>query len=206
LFSIRRCRTARVRCLKWSARADASAAASLKSVLSRATALFDLARENKSLDRVEADLTAVEAALAESPELRATIVSPVFSRDDLAAAVKAIAAQMELGPETSNTLGLLARNRRLFVLPSLISSVKAMMAAERGEVAARVTSAKPLSEAQTDALRAALKAGVGKDVDLDVVVDEGLIGGLVVKVGSRMIDSSIRSKLAKLQNVMKEVG
>jgi F-type H+-transporting ATPase subunit delta len=171
-----------------------------------ATALFDLARENKSLDRVEADLTAVEAALAESPELRATIVSPVFSRDDLAAAVKAIAARMDLGPETSNTLGLLARNRRLFVLPSLIASVKAMMAAERGEVAARVTSAKPLSEAQTGALRAALKAGVGKDVDLDVVVDESLIGGLVVKVGSRMIDSSIRSKLAKLQNVMKEVG
>jgi F-type H+-transporting ATPase subunit delta len=171
-----------------------------------ATALFDLARENKSLDRVEADLTALEAALAESPELRATIVSPVFSRDDLAAAVKAFAARMDLGSETSNTLGLLARNRRLFVLPSLIASVKAMMAAARGEVAARVTSAKPLSEAQTDALRAALKAGVGKDVDLDVVVDEGLIGGLVVKVGSRMIDSSIRSKLAKLQNVMKEVG
>ena len=100
----------------------------------------------------------------------------------------------------------MAQNRRLFVVPGLIAQVKALIAAERGEVTAEVTSAKPLTKAQTEALAATLKESVGKDVKIDVTVDESLIGGLVVKVGSRMIDTSIRSKLAQLQNVMKEVG
>jgi F-type H+-transporting ATPase subunit delta len=171
-----------------------------------ATALFELAKEGDALDRVERDLTALDAALADSPELRETIVSPIFTREDMAAAMKALAAAMQLGPEVANTLGLMAVNRRLFVLPSFIAAVKAKIAADRGEVTAEVLSAKPLTEAQTAALRATLRDQIGKEVGLDVKVDPALIGGLVVRVGSRMIDSSIRSKLAKLQNVMKEVG
>ncbi len=171
-----------------------------------ATALFELAKEGRTLDKVESDLLAVEAALAESADLREMIVSPIFSREDMASAVKALAAQMDLGPEVGNTLGLMAVNRRLFVLPSLISTMKTLIAAERGEVTAEVATARPLTAAQIEALRATLKARVGKDVELALTVDESLIGGLVVRVGSRMIDSSIRAKLAKLQNVMKEVG
>jgi len=171
-----------------------------------ATALFELARERGVLPAVEADLTAVEAALADSADFRELIASPVFSREDMAAAIKAIAAKMELGAETANTLGLMAENRRLFVLPALIASVKALAAAERGEITAEVSTAKPLTEGQSTALRDALKASVGKDVALNVTVDPALIGGLVIKVGSRMVDSSIRSKLANLQNIMKEVG
>lgn len=171
-----------------------------------ATALFEIARERDILPAVEADLTAVETALADSADLREMVASPVFTREDMAAAIKAIAAKMNLGTEVSSTLGLMAEHRRLFVLPGLIASVKALAAAERGEVTAEVTAAKPLTEGQTTALREALSTSVGKDVQLAVTVDPSLIGGLVVKVGSRMVDSSIRSKLAHLQNVMKEVG
>lgn len=171
-----------------------------------ATALFEIAKERGILPAVEADLTAVEAALADSADLREAIASPVFSRTDTAAAMKAIAAKMNLGTEVASTLGLMAENRRLFVVPAMIASVKALAAAERGEVTAEVTTATPLSDAQIAALRETLKASVGKDVELSITVDESLIGGLVIKVGSRMVDSSIRSKLANLQNVMKEVG
>ena len=113
---------------------------------------------------------------------------------------------MGVGSTVTNTLGLMAQNRRLFILPALIAQVKALIATHRGEVTAEVTAAKKLTKEQTETLAGTLKASVGKDVKLDVTVDESLIGGLVVKVGSRMIDTSIRSKLAKLQNVMKEVG
>ena len=113
---------------------------------------------------------------------------------------------MDLGPAVTNTLRLMAQNRRLFVVPGLIAQVKALIADERGEVTAEVTAAQPLTKGQTEALSETLKSSAGKDVKLSITVDEGLIGGLVVKVGSRMIDTSIRSKLASLQNVMKEVG
>ena len=113
---------------------------------------------------------------------------------------------MGLGTTVTNTLRLMASNRRLFVVPSLLEQVRALIAAERGEVTAEVTSAKPLTKAQSEALAQTLKASVGKEVRIDATVDASLIGGLVVKVGSRMIDTSIRSKLANLQNVMKEVG
>lgn len=171
-----------------------------------ATAVFELARDGKALDQVEADMTGLEAALAESADLRGMLSSPVFSREDQGKAIAAVAAKMGLGPIVTNTLGLMARNRRLFVVPGLIAQVKALIAAERGEVTAEVRAAKPLTKAQTEALAKTLAKSVGRDVKLDVTVDEGLIGGLVVKVGSRMIDTSIRAKLARLQNVMKEVG
>jgi F-type H+-transporting ATPase subunit delta len=171
-----------------------------------ATALFELAREGKALDQVEADVTALEAALAESADLRDMLASPVFTREDQGNAIAAIAAKMGLGPIVANTLGLMAQNRRLFVVPGVVAQLKALIAAERGEVTAEVRSAKPLTKAQSEALSAKLKASVGREVKLDVTVDESLIGGLVVKVGSRMIDTSIRAKLARLQNVMREVG
>ena len=171
-----------------------------------ATALFEIARDSKDLDKLETDVQAFEAALDESPELREMLASPVFSREDQGNAIGAISKKMDLGPALANTLGLMAQNRRLFVVPGLIAQIKALIADERGEVTAEVTSAKPLTKGQTEALSKTLKQSVGKDVSIDVTVDEGLIGGLVVKVGSRMIDTSIRSKLANLQNVMKEVG
>jgi F-type H+-transporting ATPase subunit delta len=171
-----------------------------------ATALFEIARDSKALDKLEADVAAFEAALAESPELREMLASPVFTREDQGRAIAAIAKKMELGPTLANTLGLMAQNRRLFVVPAMLAQLKALIAADRGEVTAEVTAARPLTEAQIDALTRALSASVGKEVKLRVAVDESLIGGLVVRVGSRMIDTSIRAKLASLQNVMKEVG
>jgi F-type H+-transporting ATPase subunit delta len=171
-----------------------------------ATALFELAKESKALERLVADVAAFEAALAESPDLRDMLGSPVFTREEQGKALAAIASKMELGPILTNTLGLMAQNRRLFVVPATLAQLKALIAAERGEVTAEVRSAKPLTRAQTEALSKTLTASVGREVKLDVTVDPGLIGGLVVKVGSRMIDTSIRAKLAKLQTVMKEVG
>jgi len=171
-----------------------------------ATALYELGREAKSLDKVEKDLLDLEAALRESPELRDLIASPVYPRAEQGAALRAVAERMGLGMEVTNTLGVMAANRRLFVLPRMIEAVKALIADARGETTAEVTSARPLSGAQRKALSETLREKVGRDVKLDEKVDERLIGGLVVQVGSRMIDTSIRSKLARLQNAMKEVG
>lgn len=171
-----------------------------------ATALFEIAREAKALDRIEGDLAALEAALQESPDLRNMFGSPVYTRSDQADAVKALSERMGIGVELANTLGLMATNRRLFVVPAMLTQLRALIADDRGEVTAEVTAAKPLSDRQTGALAETLKSTVGRDVKLDITIDESLIGGLVVKVGSRMIDTSIRAKLAQLQNVMKEVG
>lgn len=171
-----------------------------------ATALFELAKESGSLPKVESDLDSLQAALDESPELNNLINSPIYSRDDQMRALRALSEKMELGPEVANTLGLMAKNCRLFVVPGLIRQLRAMIAADRGEVEAEVTSARELTSEQTDALASTLKSSVGSDIRLNVRVDESLIGGLVVKVGSKMIDTSIRAKLASLQNVMKEVG
>lgn len=170
-----------------------------------ATALYDLAREMNSVERVEADLLALEAALRESADLRDLISSPVYPRDEQGAALKVLAERMGLGVEVTNTLGVMAEHRRLFVLPRMIEAVKGLLAEARGEVTAVVTSARPLTDEQRDGLARTLHDKVGRTVKLEEKVDERLIGGLVVRVGSRMIDTSIRSKLAKLQNAMKEV-
>jgi F-type H+-transporting ATPase subunit delta len=171
-----------------------------------ATAVFELAREAKKLPALESDFNALADALDESADMSGLINSPVYSRAEQGAAIAAIAAKMGLGDIVSKTLGLMAQNRRLFVLPALIDAVRILIAEEKGEVSADVVSAKKLTKAQEDKLAAALKSAVGKDVKINTAVDESLIGGLVVKVGSRMIDSSIKSKLSNLQNVMKEVG
>ncbi|MGQ0563703.1 MAG: F0F1 ATP synthase subunit delta [Gemmobacter sp.] len=171
-----------------------------------ATAVFDLAREGKALAVLETDTDALESALDVSADLRGVIASPLLTRAEQGAALGAVAAKLGLSPTMANTLALMAQKRRLFVLPQLIAQLRALIAEEKGEVTAEVTSATPLTPAQAAALSDTIKARVGKDVKLKTAVDETLIGGLVVKVGSTMIDTSIRAKLASLQNAMKEVG
>jgi len=144
--------------------------------------------------------------LAASKDLSLMIASPLVSRDDQGKAVAALATAMGLSIISAHTLSLMAQKRRLFVLPQLTIDVRARIAAENGEMTAEVTSAVKLTAAQAKKLSATLKASVGKDVKLSTAVDESLIGGLIVKLGSTMIDNSIKSKLAALQNKMKEVG
>jgi F-type H+-transporting ATPase subunit delta len=171
-----------------------------------ATAIFELAKEDKALTSLESDVDALDAALKDSHDFRELIASPVYSREQQASAVTAIAKSAGLSQIVTNTLALMAGNRRLFVLPQLVRELRDRIAAEKGEVTADVTAAKALTKAQEEKLARTLKASVGRDVKINMAVDESLIGGLVVKVGSRMIDTSIRSKLAALQNSMKEVG
>jgi len=171
-----------------------------------ATAVFDLAREDKKIASIESDLSALGDALAGSADFKALIGSPIYTRDEQGAAIGALSKKMNLSPIMANTLSLMAAKRRLFVLPQLLQSLRAMIAEDKGEVTADVISATALSKAQSDKLAKSLKATLGKDVTINATVDESLIGGLIVKVGSKMIDTSIRSKLNSLQNVMKEVG
>ncbi|QYK42946.1 MAG: F0F1 ATP synthase subunit delta [Paracoccaceae bacterium] len=171
-----------------------------------ASALFDLSRDEGALATLEGDADALDAAMAASEDLRDLISSPLYSREDQAAAMAAVGAKMGLSALTANTIALMASKRRLFVLPQLVAQVRALIATEKGEITAEVSSAVALTKAQAKALSDTIAARVGKKVKLKASVDEGLIGGLVVKVGSTMIDTSIRAKLASLQNAMKEVG
>ena len=189
-------------------RVDVSEPASISSGIAEryATAIFEISKESKSLAKLESNLTDLAGALNDSADLGDLIASPVISRHDQAAAIAAISAKMGLVPELQNGLGLMAQKRRLFVLPQLVAQLRARIADDKGEVTADVTSATKLSKAQADKLAKTLKARVGKDVKINATVDESLIGGLVVKVGSKMIDTSIASRLNSLQNAMKEVG
>lgn len=189
-------------------RVDVSEPASISAGIAGryATAVFELAQEAGDLRGLEADTEALGAALEGSADLRALIHSPVYSRDDQSNAVAALAKAMGLTATVTGTLGLMAGRRRLFVLPQLVQALRAMIADAKGEVTADVTAAAPLTAAQSKALADTLSKSVGKTVKLNVAVDETLIGGLVVKVGSKMIDTSIRAKLASLRNAMKEVG
>ncbi len=189
-------------------RVDVSEAASISAQIAEryATAIFEIAKENKNLDGLESGVNDLAGALDESDDLRALIQSPMISREEQGAAIVAIAEQMKLAPVLRKSLALMAEKRRLFVLPQLIRALREALADERGVVTAEVASAKALTKAQSEKLAAALKDRVGKDVTIHATVDENLIGGLVVKVGSKMIDTSIRSKLSSLQNAMKEVG
>lgn len=171
-----------------------------------ATAVFELAKEGKDLKALESDIDSLEAALNESSDFRDVIASPLYSRDEQGGAIAAIAKKMKLSSMMTNTMNLMASKRRLFVLPQLVKTLREAIAEDKGEVTAEVTAAKALTKAQQDKLAKTLKASVGKDVKINMAVDESLIGGLIVKVGSKMIDTSIRSKLASLQNSMKEVG
>lgn len=171
-----------------------------------AAAVFDLAKEEKGLKGLAKDCEALSAALATSADLRQMISSPIVSREEQGKAIGGIVAAMKLSPLLANTLQLMAAKRRLFVLPQMLANIEERIAIENGEVTAEVTSAAAMSAAQAAKLAATLKASVGKDVKLKTAVDESLIGGLVVKLGSTMIDTSVKAKLAALQNAMKEVG
>jgi len=168
-------------------------------------AIFDLAKESKKLNVLEDDIAALEGALSDSPDFNALIQSPIYTRDQQGDAIAALAAKMALSPMITNALRLMASKRRLFVLPQLLAGLRSLIADEKGEITAEVTAATALTKAQQDKLAKSLKATMGKDVKIKLAVDESLIGGLVVKVGSRMIDTSIAAKLSNLQNAMKEV-
>jgi F-type H+-transporting ATPase subunit delta len=171
-----------------------------------AIALFDLAVEEDRIDEVEDALDRIDALLTESPDFARLVRSPVFSAEEQARSLKAIAAHTQIAGLTANFLQLLVKNRRLFALRDIIAGFRRLLADHRGEVTAEVTSAIPLSEAQTDELKATLKAKTGKAVTLKVTVDPAILGGLIVKIGSRMVDTSIRTKLNALKYAMKEVG
>jgi F-type H+-transporting ATPase subunit delta len=171
-----------------------------------ASAVFDIAKDGSNIKAMEQDVNALDAALSESADFRDLITSPLYGREDQASAVKAIAQKMELSDTMANLLGLLADKRRLFVLPSIVGTLRDLLAEDRGEVTAEVTSAKALTKTQSDNLAKTLTEQVGKSVSIKQTVDASILGGLIVKVGSRMIDTSIASKLNALQNNMKEVG
>ncbi|WP_092643833.1 F0F1 ATP synthase subunit delta [Jannaschia faecimaris] len=170
-----------------------------------ARAVFDLSRESGDLKALASDVAALDEAIKASPELRGVLTSPVISREEQGNAVSAVAAKMGLGAVVANTLKLMASKRRLFVTPQMVEALKGMLADDAGEVTAEVRAPKALTKTQSEKLSKALKASTGKDVNLDVTIDDGLIGGLVVKIGSQMIDTSVRAKLNALQNTMKEV-
>ncbi len=189
-------------------RVDVSETASISTGIAGryAAAMFELARDEGAMPRLEADVDTLDAALKESADLRRLISSPLYSREETGRAIDGVAAATGLSPSFRNLLALMAQNRRLFVLPQLVTRLRAMIAEAKGEVTAEVTSAKALTKAQSERLAGVLSAGAGKDVKIVATVDEGLIGGLIVKIGSKMIDTSIRSRLMALQNTMKEVG
>lgn len=191
-----------------SGRVDVSESASISSGIAEryALAVFDLAKEGKELKKLEANLDDLSAALADSSDLTDLIQSPIYSREAQSKAISAVAVQMGLIQTLQSVLALMASKRRLFVLPQMINRLRDQIAEEKGEVTADVTSAVKLTAAQSKTLASTLKAKIGKTVKINATVDEALIGGLVVKVGSKMIDTSIRSKLNSLQNAMKEVG
>lgn len=171
-----------------------------------ATALFELASEEKKLDEVASDLQQLGAMVADSGDLSRLIRSPVISRDDQIRAMAAIGDAAGFSQLTKNFIGVVADNRRLFAVPAMIKAYQTMLAESRGQATAEVLSAKPLSDAQRQAVAEALKQAIGTTVQVEERVDASLLGGLVVKVGSRMIDSSLKTKLQQMRLAMKGVG
>jgi F-type H+-transporting ATPase subunit delta len=168
-----------------------------------AMALFELARDEKQLETVGQSLVKLKQALAESDDLRALATSPLVGSGDSGRAIAAAADSLGLDPLTRNFLGVLAKNRRLSQLQNVIRAFDMLAAQHRGEVTAQVVSAHPLSDDQVDALKTNLRAETGRDIRVDLSVDPSILGGLVVKVGSRMVDGSIRTKLNTLAHAMK---
>ena len=171
-----------------------------------ASALYDLADEKGALDAVVSDLSNLQKMVDDSDDFRRFIKSPVISRGDQSKAIAAIAEKSQVSAITQKFLGLLASNRRLSALPGAIAGFRAILADRRGQATAQVTSAAPLTDAQATSLIAALKKSVGRNVDIVSKVDPSILGGLIVKVGSRMVDSSLKSKLQRLKLAMKGVG
>ena len=168
-----------------------------------ASALFGLARDQQKIDAVGRSLDSLESALAESADFRALVSSPLVGRADAAKAIKALTPALGVDPVTANFLGVLAENGRLRELKAVLRAFRQLAAGHRGETSAEITSAHPLDDGQVAALKANLKARLGRDVTIDARVDPSLLGGIVVRLGSQMIDASIRTKLNTLATAMK---
>jgi F-type H+-transporting ATPase subunit delta len=171
-----------------------------------ATALFELALEEKALDAAKADLERFDALIGESADLARLVRSPVFTADEQARALAAVLDKAEIGGIAAKFLKVVASKRRLFAVRQMIRGFRRLVAHHKGEVTADVTLAEPANEAHLALIRSALKSITKKDVEIDVKVDPSIIGGLIVKLGSRMVDSSLRTKLNALKHAMKEVS
>jgi F-type H+-transporting ATPase subunit delta len=168
-----------------------------------AIALFELARDEKQIETVSASLAALHRALGESAELRELTTSPLLGREEQARAMGAVVGSLGLDQLTGNFVGVLAQNRRLRELPNVIRNFNLLAARHRGEITAEVTSARPLGDDQVADIKQHLRTRMGRDIAVDLHVDPAILGGLVVKIGSQMIDSSIRTKLNNLAHAMK---
>jgi F-type H+-transporting ATPase subunit delta len=168
-----------------------------------AAALFELAKDQKQLETVEADVKSFQAMLASSEDLRRLVRSPVITTESQLAALTALLGKAGISGLTSNILKLITRNRRLFAVDDILRCFRALVSRERGEVTADVETAHALTPAQMQVLSDTLKASIGRNVQINTRVDPNLLGGLIVKVGSRMIDSSLRTKLDNLKGAMK---
>lgn len=171
-----------------------------------ATALFALAQDTGARDQVLEDLDQFEAMLEASKDLRHLVSSPVFSSDQHTSAITAVLAKAGIKGIAANFIGLVAQNRRLFAVSAIINDYRTLVAHDKGEITAEVTTAEPLGAPQKKALAAALKSALGQDAKIEENVDANLLGGMIVKVGSRMVDNSLKSKLINLGKAMKEVG
>jgi F-type H+-transporting ATPase subunit delta len=168
-----------------------------------ALAVFELAQEEREVETVAADFATLKQLMAESPELTRLIRAPVFSREEQAAGMNGVLHRMEAAGLTRRFILLLASKRRLFALADIVRAYSSLVAKQKGEMSAQVTSARPLSESETAELKSILRSKLSKDVNLETRVDPSLLGGLIVKVGSRMIDSSLRTKLNGLRMAMR---
>jgi F-type H+-transporting ATPase subunit delta len=171
-----------------------------------AAALFELAKDQKQLEQVERDLASLQAMLDSSADLRRLVLSPVITAENQAKALGAVLRKAGISGLTANFVKLIARNRRLFAAADMMKAFRALVARERGEVSADVASAHALTPEQMQLLSDTLRTSIGKNVRIDTRVDPNLLGGLVVKIGSRMIDSSLRTKLNNLKVVMKGIA
>ncbi|HEX5257667.1 MAG TPA: F0F1 ATP synthase subunit delta [Sphingomicrobium sp.] len=168
-----------------------------------ASALFDLARDDRQIESVGKSLDALNQALADSKDFNELVTSPLVSREEASKAFDAIAPQLKLDPITANFLGVLARNGRKNQLQPVIRAFGRLASEHRGETTAEVVTARPLNDDQLTALRTQLRARPGRDVAIDATVDPNILGGIVVKLGSQQIDASIRTKLNRLASAMK---
>ncbi len=171
-----------------------------------AKALFELSKEGKSVDKVSQGLAEILGYLKESPEMQNFVSSPLYARDQQRDAIRAVVEKAKLDPLLSNTLGLMAEKGRLGDIDGMAAAFAELVSAEQDEVVVEVTSAKELTAAQSKKLASTLKEKLGKDVTISASVDPEILGGLVVNIGSTMIDNSVKGKLSKLHNAMKEVG
>ena len=181
-----------------------SASSGISGVAGRyAAALFELTDEQKQLDEVAADVATIRELLCESADLRRLVASPIIGRDDQGRALAAVLEKAGVSELTRNFVGVVARNRRLFALDDMCVGYREMLARRRGEITAEVTTAQPLTDGQRDTLVQELREAMGAKVTLDTQVDASLLGGMIVKIGSRMVDSSLRTKLQRLELSLK---